>query len=149
MDASVEVFAAAGTDALGRRSGARRLRTVAEKRQIVEETLQPGASVATVARAHEVNANLVFGWRKLYQSGLLEPSVVAPAVPLLPVQVTSPTVAARQRSPRRTSSAIPASIKVARGDFLEVELAGRAVMRLHGKVAERIVQRLVDDLWPR
>jgi transposase len=32
------------------------------KRQIVEETLAPGASVARVARAHGVNANQVFAY---------------------------------------------------------------------------------------
>ena len=149
METPMEVVAATGTDALGRRNGSRRLRTVAEKRQIVEETLQPGASVATVARAHEVNANLVFAWRKLYQSGLLEPTAAASAVPLLPVQVSSPTVVARHRAPRRASSTRPALIKTARGDFLELELAGGALMRLHGKIAERILERLVDDLWPR
>jgi transposase len=69
MDTSVEVVA---MDALGRRSGPRRLRTIEEKRQIVEETLKPGASVAMVAQAHGVNANLVFGWRKLHQNGLLD-----------------------------------------------------------------------------
>ncbi len=42
------------------------------KRQIVEETLAPGASVARVARAHGVNANQVFGWRRQYHQGLLE-----------------------------------------------------------------------------
>ena len=41
------------------------------KRQIVEETLAPGASVARVARAHGVNANQVFAWRRRYQQGLL------------------------------------------------------------------------------
>lgn len=49
----------------------RRYRTVAERRSIVEETLAPGASVSRVARAHGVNANQVFGWRKMYQDGLL------------------------------------------------------------------------------
>ena len=44
-------------------------RSVAEKRRIVEETLVEGASVARVARAHGVNANQVFYWRKLYQAG--------------------------------------------------------------------------------
>ncbi len=43
------------------------------KRQIVEETLAPGASVARVARAHGVNANQVFTWRRQYQRGLLKP----------------------------------------------------------------------------
>jgi transposase len=38
----------------------RRYRTLEEKRRIVEETLAQGASVARVARAHGVNANLVF-----------------------------------------------------------------------------------------
>ncbi len=42
------------------------------KRRIVEETLAPGASVARVARAHGVNANQVFAWRRQYQQGLLK-----------------------------------------------------------------------------
>ena len=37
----------------------RRYRSVAEKRRIVELTLEPGASVARVARANGVNANQV------------------------------------------------------------------------------------------
>ena len=50
----------------------RRRRSVAEKRRIVEETLEPGASVGRAARAHGVNANQVFHWRKQYRQGLLE-----------------------------------------------------------------------------
>jgi len=49
----------------------RRRRSMAERRRVVEETLAPGASVARVARAHGVNANQVFHWRRLYQRGLL------------------------------------------------------------------------------
>lgn len=52
----------------------RRFRTVEEKRRIVEETLVPGVSVARVARAHGVNANQVFAWRRQYRQGLLESS---------------------------------------------------------------------------
>jgi transposase len=37
----------------------------------VEETLVPGASVSRVARRHDVNANQVFRWRKLYSEGQL------------------------------------------------------------------------------
>ena len=47
----------------------RQRRSIAEKRRIVEETLLHGASVARVARAHGVNANQVFGWRRLYLAG--------------------------------------------------------------------------------
>src|SRR5580658_1203015 len=50
----------------------RRHRSLELKRQIVEETLAPSASVARVARAHGVNANQLFGWRRQYRQGLLE-----------------------------------------------------------------------------
>src|ERR1700733_2835785 len=50
----------------------RRHRSPELKRQIVEETLVPGASVARVAREHGVNANQVFGWRRQHRQGLPE-----------------------------------------------------------------------------
>jgi transposase len=50
---------------------ARRRRSIEEKRRIVEETLEAGASVARVARRHAVNANQVFYWRKKYREGRL------------------------------------------------------------------------------
>ena len=49
----------------------KRRRTVRERREIVEETFLPGASVSRVARRHDVNANQVFYWRKLYREGRL------------------------------------------------------------------------------
>src|SRR5438094_8551839 len=49
----------------------RQYRPIEEKRRIVEATLAEGASVARVARAHGVNANQVFGWRRLYLAGRL------------------------------------------------------------------------------
>jgi transposase len=64
----------------------RKRRSVAEKRQIVEQALAPGASVAGVARAHGLNANVVFNWRRLYSEGKLaaEP---AQAMKLLSVSI--------------------------------------------------------------
>jgi transposase len=38
----------------------RQRRSIVEKRRIVELAMQPGASVARVAREHGVNANMVF-----------------------------------------------------------------------------------------
>ncbi len=49
----------------------RRRWPVAEKRRIVLESFEAGASVSVVARRHDVNANQVFAWRKLYRDGLL------------------------------------------------------------------------------
>ena len=46
--------------------GVRRRRswTRDEKRRIVEESLEDGASIAEVARRHDLNANLLFTWRR-------------------------------------------------------------------------------------
>jgi transposase len=46
-------------------------RSVEEKLAILRETFEPGATVSGVARRHQVNANQVFAWRKLYQDGSL------------------------------------------------------------------------------
>ena len=62
----------------------RRRRSVEERRKIVEETWQPGASVSRVARRHDVNANQVFYWRNLYREGRLGSTG---ATKLLPVKV--------------------------------------------------------------
>ena len=62
----------------------RRFRPFAMKRRIVELTFEPGASVALVARAHGVNANQVFVWRRaLKSSELAEP--ISASTALLPV----------------------------------------------------------------
>jgi transposase len=44
----------------------RRRRSATERRLIVEETLQAGASVARVAQKHGINASQIFQWRRLY-----------------------------------------------------------------------------------
>ena len=45
----------------------RRRWSEAEKRRIVAESYQPGVSVSIVARRNDVNANLVFTWRRQYR----------------------------------------------------------------------------------
>lgn len=62
---------------------------VAFKRAVVESSLAPGASVSRVAREHNINANQVFLWRRLYQDGLL--NAVEPA--LMPVSFEQPAQA--------------------------------------------------------
>jgi transposase len=42
----------------------RRQDSEALKRQMVAETLAPGASVSIVARRHDVNANQLFKWQR-------------------------------------------------------------------------------------
>ncbi|HEV2645133.1 MAG TPA: transposase [Acidobacteriaceae bacterium] len=49
----------------------RRRWSAVERRRVVEETLEAGASVARVALRHGVNANQVLQWRRLYWDGKL------------------------------------------------------------------------------
>lgn len=137
--------AANATDTLGRSVPPRRYRTAAEKRQIVEETLVRGASVAVIARRHEVNANLVFGWRKLYQKGLLgAPSPTAAT--LLPVRVTD-RASSRRRPVAR--SVRTGTRRTANQSSIEIELAGGGRVRVHGGAAAEVLKQLIDALCRR
>ena len=71
----------------------RRFRTVSEKRRIAELTFEPGGSVALLARAHGVNANQVFKWRRALKRGELNEPASGPTG-LLPVMFSAPCVAA-------------------------------------------------------
>jgi len=73
----------------------RRVRSEDEKRRIVGETFEPGASVSEVARRHGLNANLLFTWRRemgRVVSGLADdPMAFVPAViSAAPVTASAP-----------------------------------------------------------
>jgi transposase len=74
-------------------AGRRRRWTKRQKRQLVAETLAPGASVSLIARRHDVNANLLFNWRRQARRGLLgdPPAITAggESLPLIPITVTA------------------------------------------------------------
>ena len=143
MDASA---AAPATDALGRRTGPRRRYTLAEKRAIVEQSQVRGTSVAKVAQHHGINANVVFGWRRLYRQGLLSGEAAADAPPLLPVQITTPTVlpgesgAAPEPARRRRRD---------RGSAIEIEFAGGIRVLIQGAVDRATLSRVIDVLLAR
>jgi transposase len=71
----------------------RRHWTRTEKQRLVAETLVPGASVSRVARRHDVNANLLFTWRRQARRGMLggTPPVALgdESLPLIPITVTA------------------------------------------------------------
>ena len=107
----------------------RRFRSVSEKRQIVELTFEPGASVALVARAHGVNANQVFKWRRAFERGeLVEPGAAA-STALLPVTLSAPCEPAVRESAVSTGA-------------IHIELPGRALISVEGR-ADAIVLRTV------
>ena len=60
----------------------RRSWTTDEKRRIVEERLADDASIAEIARRHDLNANQLFTWRRHFGVETLEPKELAPIVPV-------------------------------------------------------------------
>lgn len=59
------------------------------KQQILAKCAEPGASVASIAMTHGINANVVHKWRRLASGAL--PAVAAPA--FVPVSLPSATCA--------------------------------------------------------
>jgi transposase len=125
----------------GKESKKRRFRSVAEKRRIVEETLKPDASVARVARAHNVNANQVFAWRRQYRQGLLGDGN-AEAVSLLPVHVTGARASKANRSVVKRQATHRAT-EVA--GTIHVELP-KGHLRITGRVDAEALRAVLEQL---
>jgi transposase len=118
----------------------RRYRTQAERRQIVEETLSGGVSVATVARAHGVNANQLFHWRKLYHAGLLDqaPSAaVANDVRLLPVVVQDEPAHEEDEASSLVTSSTAA---------IHIEFPGHAFVSVIGSADPAVIRAVLESL---
>jgi transposase len=81
----------------------RQRRSIAEKRRIVEQAMQPGTSIARVAREHGVNANMVHYWRNLYRQGRLGEKPID-SIRLLPVSVKESPATAVVESVTKPSS---------------------------------------------
>ncbi len=124
-------------DAGGRR---RRSWSVDEKRRMVEESLEPGASVSVVARRYDINANLLFSWRRLYQDGLLTAETA-----LVPVQIDQPPVAIAAPTLERGSSAPPRS----RPGMIEIELTSGTRLRLRGSIDADVLRQVIEVLSGR
>jgi transposase len=115
----------------------RQRRSIGDKRRIVEETLVEGASVARVARVHGVNANQVFGWRRLYLAGRLGDSKLG--MKLLPVRVSEsvPAPLPMERSSVDFAKLQPSTI--------HIELR-QAKVRIEGSADAALVRVLMECL---
>ena len=110
----------------------RRRWSEALKRQIVAETLEPGASVSLVARRHDVNANLLFNWRRQHQAGML-----TAAAAMLPVRVERAT--RKERRPAAEPAQTP-------GGMIEIELPSGIHVRINGAVDGSALRQVLDLL---
>ena len=109
-----------------------RRRTIQERRQIVEETLQAGASVSRVARRYDVNANQVFYWRKLYREGRLGGG--STGARLLPVKIR----------PDQSLEAVKSNLAVQLGT-MEIKLS-KGTLRIAGAVDLVALQAVLECL---
>jgi transposase len=115
----------------------RRMRSKLERRQVVEETMRPGApSVAVIARAHGVNANQVFNWRKLYHAGRLNDKVQVGE--LLPVRISENSAPEYPSVGRLTIAPVVAGA-------IHIEI-GRARIRVEGPVDHATLRTILEQL---
>jgi len=97
------------------------------KRQMVAETLEPGASVSIVARRHDVNSNQLFRWRRQ-----LLPKAVVEGGAMVPVEI-APDEGGR---PRRTD----------REGVIEITFGCGARVRLRGEVSSQTLRQVIELL---
>jgi len=110
----------------------RRWHPISEKLKIVKASLQPGVSVAEVARAHGVNANQVFTWRRAFERGEL----TEPCAALIPVTVSN------REDERRESEAGTASS----GGAIYIELPGRALISVESGADPSLLRSILESL---
>ncbi|MFG6464940.1 IS66-like element accessory protein TnpA [Roseateles sp. DXS20W] len=102
------------------------------KRALVRQCLQPGASVASIAMAHGINANLVFKWRREHRAAEAADSSTAQASTplLLPITLASAPLSGTSRSMAQAPASITTRTST---DSIELDFAG-ARLRLRGAV---------------
>jgi transposase len=105
-------------DASAARRGRRRW-SVSEKVELVRLTMEPGASIAEIARAHGVNANQVFKWRRQFKKGELRAGA-GRATALLPVSISAEVDGMRELGQEAGAE------QRSSGGAIHVELPGRA-----------------------
>jgi transposase len=101
---------------------------------LVEQSMQPGVSAAQLARENNINDNLLFNWRRLYQQGLLAARTDAPV--MLPVTL------AAESGPEQTH---PPSVQSDDAPCCELVLPA-GTLRISGKLTPERLQVLIREM---
>ena len=102
-----------------------------EKRRIVAQTCAPGVSVSQVGRRYDVNANLIFKWRRDPRYRLTEDG--EGALSFLPVEVApEPASAPQASSDGRIEIVLPSGHRVSASGSFDVDALCRVVRALGG-----------------
>ncbi len=121
----------------------RRRWAIAEKRRIVQLTLEPGASVARVAQAEGVNANQVFLWRRAYRNGELRSGDSSSA--LLPVLIGSDVASAPEIASEAETATVEAG-PVQPSGAIHIELPGRAMISVERGADRALLRTILESL---
>ena len=123
----------------------RRSYTLQYKRAVVRECSEPGVSVAAIAMAHRINANLVRRWIVRHRRGLTA-TAVEPRARMLPVIMEAATSAPGAQA----DDLVDASPKRRRpvAATIEIELYG-ARIHLRGGVDAQALRSVLDVLAQR
>ena len=108
------------------------------KYQVVQESLG-SESVSRVARRHNINANQVFKWRRLYREGLLKVPAESPA--LLPVTITETPQDTSASGAEVASANSPEAIVIALAGGHRVVVTGGACCQVSLRTALEVLSR--------
>ncbi|MCX9157275.1 transposase [Niveibacterium sp. 24ML] len=110
------------------------------KHTLAEQACAPGVSVAKLALAHGLNANMLFRWRREYRAGkfgaavALKADVAAARTTALPALI--PVIAPATSVPSEPQ-APTASIEI---------VLGRVTVRVHGEVSRSALRTVLECL---
>ena len=145
VDTKKAVLGAGLSDGVRVNRTGRRTYTEAYKLDVVRRCGEAGVSVAAVAMAHRINANLVRRWIVRHRRERLE-STPKPQAVLLPVTLE------RAASAPELNSEHPVSASTRRsspgGSSIEIELDG-ARIHLRGSVDAQALTCVLEVLWHR
>jgi transposase len=131
------------------RRGRRRRWTDDEKKRIVAESEAPGSSVSIVARRHDLNANMLFNWRREFRQrkagGDVDQAAFIPAI-IAPNEAGAGQPAPAPREQR--ASVEDGSARRLSG-LLEIVLAGGSRVIVDRDVSAAALARVIGVLERR
>lgn len=126
---------------------ARRRWSVAEKLRIVGELARPGATVSSVARAHNVHSSLLFKWRRLAREGALGPMLSDDnGFSIVPVRLLAEPSLPPADERATADDTVVCAPDPATGMTVEIALPNGCVLRVPASIDAARLRRLVTVL---
>jgi transposase len=125
------------------------------KLQVVKESFAPRSSASIAARRHNINANVVFRWRREYREGHLIDRVAPscrslPEIGFMPVGIVDDhgSLRALPASQPKQSAILP-SRTLAEPGFIEIEAGPGVKVRVTGSVDDRVLRLVLAEIRRR